>query len=120
MADCNCVNNNNLPTIKQGDDLYLLANIYFNGAIITANEVPILDELEYCFEDEEPRKIKAADSWNDELGGFLLPVSQEQSFTLEDGRTNIDLRVKFYGGNVLGARQRNRLKVLEANSMEVI
>lgn len=122
MADCNCGcgTTGSLPLIKQGDDVYLQAFLYFNGDPITENEVPLLDEIEYCFADENPRKIKAADAWNDTLGCFLLPVSQENTFALEQGRTNIDLRVKFYGSNVLGARQRNRMKVLEANSQEVI
>lgn len=120
MADCNCSTNTNLPIIKQGDDVYLRATIYFNGAAVTASEVPLLSDIEYCFEDENPRKIKAADAWNDTLGAFLLPVSQENTFALEEGRTNIDIRVRFYGGNVLGARQRNRMKVLEANSMEIL
>lgn len=120
MADCSCSTSSSLPIIKQGDDVYLQATLYFNGNAITANELPLLDEIEYCFEDENPRKIKAVDAWNDTLGLFLLPVSQENSFALEDGRTNIDVRVKFYGGNVLGVRQRRRMKVLEANSQEVI
>lgn len=120
MSECNCSSTSALPIIKQGDDVYLQVTLYFNGAAITANELPLLDEIEYCFEDENPRKIKAEDAWNDTLGKFLLPVSQENSFALEDGKTNIDVRVKFYGGNVLGVRQRSRMKVLEANSTEVI
>jgi len=120
MADCNCATTTDLPIIKQGDDVYLQVTLYFNGAAITANELPLLDEIEYCFEDENPRKIKAEDAWNETLGLFLLPVSQENTFALDDGRTNIDVRVKFLGGNVLGVRQRNRMKVLEANSTEVI
>ena len=120
MADCNCSSTSALPIIKQGDDVYLAATLYFNGAAITANELPLLDEIEYCFEDENPRKIKAADSYSDALEAFLLPVSQENSFALEEGKTNIDVRVKFYGGNVLGVRHRDRMRVLEANSQEVI
>ena len=85
-----------------------------------AAEKPLLDEIEYCFEYEKPRKIRAADAWNDTLGLFLLPVSQENSFALEDGRTDIDVRVKFLGGNVLGVRRKDRMRVLEANSTEVI
>lgn len=120
MADCNCATTTDLPIIKQGDDVYLQVTLYFNGAAITANELPLLDEIEYCFEYENPRKIKAADAWNDTLGLFLLPVSQENSFALEDGRTDIDVRVKFLGGNVLGVRRKDRMRVLEANSTEVI
>ena len=120
MAECNCSTSSSLPIIKQGDDVYLQVTLYFNGDVITENELPLLDEIEYCFVYEEPRKIKAADAWNDTLEKFLLPVSQENSFVLEDGKTNIDVRVKFYGGNVLGVRHRDRMRVLEANSQEVI
>lgn len=120
MAECNCGCSSNLPIIKQGDDVYLQVTLYFNGAVITANEVSLLDEIEYCFEEENPRKIKASASFNETLGAFLLPVSQENTFALEEGRTNLDVRVKFLGGNILGVRQRRRMKVLEANSQEVI
>lgn len=120
MADCNCSTATNLPIIKQGDDVYLQVTLYFNGAVITANELPLLDEIEYCFEYEKPRKVKAADAWNETLGLFLLPVSQKDSFALEEGKSDIDVRVKFYGGNVLGVRRKDRLRVAEANSTEVI
>lgn len=117
---CNCNTVSSLPVIKQGDDVYLQLTLYFNGEVITAAELPLLDEIEYTFEYGESRRIKAEDAWNEALGLFLLPVSQEDTFALEDGSTNLDVRVKFLGGNVLGVRSRKRMKVLEANSMEVI
>lgn len=120
MNECNCGCSSNLPIIKQGDDVYLQVTLYFNGDAITANELPLLDEIEYCFEYERPRKIKAADAWNDTLELFLLPVSQQDSFALEAGRSDIDVRVKFLGGNVLGVRRKDKMRVLEANSTEVI
>lgn len=122
MSDCTfaCGCMGQLPNIKQGDDYYIACTIYYNGVAFGVNDLPLLDLLEYCFEDGKPRTIKAADSWSPALGKFLLPVSQEQSFLLDEGKTRLDLRVKFQGGNVLGARHRRSLRVLEANSMEVI
>ena len=122
MSDCTfaCGCMGQLPNIKQGDDYYIACTIYYNEVAFGVNDLPLLDLLEYCFEDGAPRTIKAADSWSSALGKFLLPVSQEQSFLLDEGKTRLDLRVKFQGGNVLGARHRRSLRVLEANSMEVI
>lgn len=108
------------PAIKQGDDVYLQVTLYLNGEALTADSLAMLDEIEYCFEEEPPRTIPAAEAWDDTLEKFLLPVSQRNTFALEERRTSFDVRVKFVGGNVLGVRQRRRMNVLEANSTEVI
>ena len=118
-CSCNC-GASALPTLKQGDACFLAAAVYFNGVPITEQELPLLDTLEYCFADARPKCVPAAEAWSRALGLFLLPVTQEETLLLEQGKTNVDLRVKFFGGNVLGARQRRELRVLEANSLEVI
>ena len=118
--NCSCDRAAALPTIKQGDECFLAATVYFNGAAITENELPLLETLEYCFDDSAPKTVSAASAWSRALGAFLLPVTQRETQLLEDGRAQVDLRVKFLGGGVLGARQRRDMRVLAANSMEVI
>ncbi len=117
MSECSC---EALPRIKQGDECCIGATVYFNGAAVTANELDLIDEIEYCFADDVPKTVRASEAWSAALGMFLLPVTQAQSFLLAAGHTNLDLRVKFFGGSVLGARQRRRMRVLPSNSTEVI
>ncbi len=115
MADVQTV-----PTIKQGDAYSIPVHLYFNGEEIGANLIDMLEEIEFAFEDQEPVRVPANEAWNDTLQCFLLPVTQEQTFSLEEGRTTLDVRVQFLGGNVLGVRQKGKLKVVDATSEEVL
>lgn len=118
MQDCICTCA--LPQIKQGDACSIQVHLFFNGQEIGAGLVPMLEEIEFAFEDLEPVRIPAREAWNDTLGCFLLPVMQEQTFLLEEGRAALDVRVRFLGGGVLGAREKRELKVADANSGEVL
>lgn len=121
MSDCTCnCGCAPLKTIKQGDDCYIAVTIYLNGVALAESDLVMLDLLEYCFEESNPRTVAAADAWNATLEKFLLPISQQESFLLEDGKNKLDLRVKFSNGGILGARHRRKMRVLEANSTEVI
>ena len=42
------------------------------------------------------------------------------TFLLEEGRAALDVRGRFLGGGVLGAREKRELKVADANSGEVL
>ena len=118
MSNCDCPGA--MPVIKQGDDVFLQLTLYFNGEPITAAALPLLEEIEYCFREAEPLRIPAGEAWSETLGVFLLPVTQAQTLALENGPTELDVRVKFRGGNVLGARQKAKLRVLDATSEEVL
>ena len=121
MTDCCCSDlKTALPSLKQGDGCFLAATVYFNGAAVTENELPLLESLEYCFEDDAPRTVRADEAFSPALGAFLLPVAQTQTHRLETGRAKLDLRVKFRGGNVLGARRKAVVRVLGAASGEVL
>lgn len=117
MADAKTI-----PTIKQGDAYYIPVTLYFNGEKITADEIPLLEEIEFTLGDEgaKPVRIPASESWNDTLGMFVLPVTQEQTFALDEGRTTLDVRVQFLGGNVLGVWEKTKIKVVDATSEEVL
>lgn len=118
MKDCICAGET--PAIKRGDECAIQVRLFFNGAEIGAPLVPMLEELEFAFEGQTPVRIAADEAWSDALDCFLLPVTQEQTFALDRGYTTLDLRVRFHGGNVLGARQKARVKIADANSWEVI
>lgn len=110
-----------VPTIKQGDAYYLPVHLYFNGEEINADLLDMLEEIEFALADLEPVRLTPAESYSEALGCFLLPLTQKQTFELEEGRTTtLDVRVQFLGGNVLGVRQKAKMKVLDATSEEVI
>lgn len=109
-----------IPTIKQGDAYSVPVHLYFNGAEIDAALLDMLEEIEFAFADQEPVRLPAAEAWCDALGCFLLPVTQAQTFALDEGRTTLDVRVQFYGGSVLGVREKGKLKVVDATSEEVL
>lgn len=117
MADAKTI-----PTIKQGDAYSIPITLYFNGEKITEDLIPLLEEIEFTLGDEgvEPVRIPAAEAWNETLEKFLLPVTQEQTFALEEGRTTLDVRVQFLGGSVLGVREKAKIKVVDATSEEVL
>lgn len=121
MMNCECkCNCKTLPTIKQGDDCYLGVTIRFNGTPIPKQDFYLIEKIEFCFEGGIPHAFKPDEIWSDALHVFLLPVTQEETQMMGEGKTDLDVRVKFYGGNVLGARQQRNLNVLPANSWEVI
>ena len=108
-----------IPTIKQGDAYSIPLHLFFNGDEIGPETLRLLEEIEFALGETEPVRIPAKDAWSDALQCFLLPVTQEQSFALDTGCTTLDVRVQFYGGNVLGVRQKGHLRVTDATS-EVI
>lgn len=120
MSNSNCIET--IPCIKQGDACSIPVKLYFNGEAITADVLPLLEEIEFAFGDEDlkPVRIPAAESWSDTLGMFLLPVTQKQTFALDVGLTTLDVRVRFRGGGVLGVREKAKMKVADATSEEVI
>lgn len=118
MQECICTCE--IPTIKQGDACSLQVHLYFNGEEIDAELVSMLEEIEFALGELQPVRLPAADAFNETLGCFLLPLTQEQTFLLEAGRTTLDVRVRFYGGSVLGARDKRALRVADATSGEEI
>ena len=106
--------------IKQGDAYRLEVQLKFNGEPITEDELPLIEEIEFTFDDLEPQSYDPASIYNATLGKFLVPMSQEQSFWMGHGTTTLDCRVQFRGGDVVGVKSKSRIRVREANSYEVI
>lgn len=109
-----------IPLIKQGDEYNMLVELKLNDEIIGEDHLPLLAEIEFALGDLEPVHLNPARCYSKSLGKFLFPVTQEQTFRLEEGRTDLDIRVQFVGGNVVGIRQKLRLKVLDATSENVL
>lgn len=109
-----------VPSIKQGDACSIPVHLYFNGTEIGAELLDMLEALEFAFPDQEPVRLPAAEAWCEALGCFLLPVTQAQTFALDEGRTTLDVRVRFYGGSVLGVREKGKMNVVDATSEEVL
>lgn len=109
-----------LPTIKQGDEYYMPVELKLNDEIFGEDYLPLLAEIEYALGDVEPVHLNPARCFSKSLGKFLFPVTQEQTLQLEEGRTDLDIRVQFVGGNVIGIKQKIKLKVLDATSENVL
>ena len=111
---------NTFPTIKQGDAYSLPLELYLNGTKLTAEHLPMLEEIEVTIGETEPIRLEAAAAWSEASGAFLVPLTQEKSFALEEGRTDFDVRVQFHGGDVIGIRKKVKIKVVDATSEEVL
>lgn len=114
------VNASTLPTIKQGDAYNIPVKLYFNGDAIDSETLDLLDEIEFALGELPPVRIKADEAYSTALGEFLLPVTQEMTFALPVGTTYLDVRVQFLGGDVLGVRQKAKIKVVDATSEQIL
>ena len=117
MSESNCIET--IPCIKQGDAYDLRIALELNGEALTAEDLPLLHCVEFMLGDGLRRV------WPEEggfLGGaFLMPLTQADTFSLEDGETvAFDARVHFTGGAVVGLKKKLRVKVYDAISEEVL
>ena len=120
MADCNCGSTSALPIIKQGDAYDVQVSLTFNEEPIDDGNLDLIEEIEFTFGDLAPMKFDPADIYDTTVGAFLVPLTQEQTFGLEDGKILVDCRVQFLGGDVVGVTQMARAFVRDALSGEVI
>lgn len=119
MNECNCATGS-LPIIKQGDAYDVQVSLTFNDEPIGASNLDLIEEIEFTFGDLAPMKFDPADIYNPDVGAFLVPLTQEQTLGLEDGKTLVDCRVQFLGGDVVGVTQMARIFVRDTLSGEVI
>lgn len=120
MAECNCSTSGSLLIIKQGDAYDVQVSLTFNGEPIDNSNLDLVEEIEFTFGELAPMKFKPADIYNTTIGAFLVPLTQEQTFGLEDGKILVDCRVQFYGGDVVGVSRMARVFVREALSGEIL
>lgn len=104
--------------IKQGDAYGIPLEIKLNGAALTASDVETVE----VFVGDGIRKLYPDEiTYNETLGSFIVPVTQEETFTLPEGETvRVDVRVQFPGGMVLGVIDELKVRVADAISEEVL
>ncbi len=117
MSEANCIET--IPCIKQGDAYDLRIALDLNGEALTAEDLPLLHCVEFMLGDGV-RKV-----WPEEggflNGAFLMPLTQADTFSLEDGETvEFDARIHFVGGAVVGLKKKLRVMVCDALSEEVL
>ena len=113
MSELNCYDS--IPCIKQGDAYDLRIALELNGEALTAEHLPLLHCVEFMLGDGV-RKVWPEDGGFFD-GAFLMPLTQADTFSLEDGETvEFDARVHFLGGAVVGLKKKLRVKVYDAIS----
>lgn len=110
----------NILRIKQGDQYQLPVKISLNGEEITSEYLFLLSSIEFTFEGLAPILVDVNESFLAGENVFLLPLTQEQTFQLEDGRTSLDIRVKFTNGEIVGIKTMLKVKIVDALSETMI
>lgn len=108
-------------SIKQGDAYAVPVSITVDGESITAETLSLIDTVEFMV-GEGIRKVYPGDvTFDYENSVFLVPVTQDETFALEDGdRISMDIRVGFASGDVIGTKTMQQIKILDALSEEEI
>lgn len=107
--------------IKQGDACAIPIRVSIDGEPVTERDLVLIESVEFMIS-EDIRKVYPQDVLFDgESGIFLVPVTQEETFALEEGDSiRVDVRVAFSGGDVAGTRTMERLDVVDALSEEAL
>lgn len=103
--------------IKQGDAVLVPIEVKLNGEVLDTVEAEQVEFFIGGFRKLWPGEVNfdAGDSC------FYVPVSQEESFSWkENANITVDVRVKFRGGNVMGAERLKYALVVDAVSEEVL
>ena len=116
MNETSCIET--IPCVKQGDAYDLRIALALNGEALTAEALPLLHCVEFML-GEGVRKVWPGEgSFQD--GAFLMPLTQADTFSLEDGGTvEFDARAHFIGGAVVGLKKKLKIRIYDALS-EVI
>ena len=103
--------------IKQGDAYAIPVRVTLDGEPLAAADLAMIESVEFMV-GEDIRKVYPEDVVFDDADGvFLVPVTQEETFALEDGETIlVDVRAAFSGGDVIGTETMEQIKVLDALS----
>ena len=107
--------------IKQGDAYNIPVSITVDGETVNGETVELIETVEFMLS-EDIRKVYPEDVTFDSVNNvFLVPVSQEETFAMEDGeKIPLDIRVGFSSGDVIGTKTMQQIKILDALSEEEI
>ena len=116
MNETSCIET--IPCVKQGDAYDLRIALELNGEALTAEALPLLHCVEFMLGDGVRKVWPEEGSFRD--GAFLMPLTQADTFSLEDGETvEFDARAHFIGGAVVGLKKKLKIRIYDALS-EVI
>lgn len=101
-------------TIKQGDAYKLPIKVNLNGAAVDINAVEKVEFVLGGITKLYPNEVEYVN------GEFLYPLTQENSFSFEEGSVDLDIRVKFVGGNVQGIPNKIVVTVNDAESEAIL
>lgn len=103
--------------IKQGDAYVIPLNITVNGVQLPVSEVSAVEVRLGDVRKTYPEDI----SHDADTGYYLVPLQQEDTLSLpEDDAVQLDVRVKFNGGSVVGTQKITMAISVNALSEEVI
>ena len=110
--------------IKQGDAFQMPIKIFMQDAATGETIQPMIgdvEKVEVCIGDSIRKLYPDGITYDASSGCFCVPLAQEDTFSLpEDDTVELDLRVRFVGGGVLGIRKKERIKVADATSEEIL
>lgn len=110
--------------IKQGDAFQMPITISLQDAATGETikpQIVDIEKVEVCIGDSIRKLYPDGITYDASSGCFYVPLTQEDTFALpEDDTVELDLRVRFVGGGVLGIRKKERIKVIDATSEEVL
>ena len=104
--------------IKQGDAYSVPVLIRLNGEPVDIDEVA---EVEFTFGNGLRKLFPQEVQYNSADNCFYLPLTQDETFEFPaNGSVTLDTRVKFVGGNVIGAQRMDSAAVADATSEVVL
>ena len=106
--------------IRQGSAFSIPATIELNSQELGAEDIALLDLIEYSIGPCLHKTISAADAWNDADDNFLFPLIQEDTFRIRPGVYDFGVRLKFISGDVVPWISTDKIHVLPAQSREVL
>jgi len=102
--------------IKQGDAIDVPVAVTANGSPVDPTEISSVE-----FYIGGIRKLYPDEVSYDSSGYFLVPLTQEETFGFEaDSTIQLDVRVLFDGGQVIGSRRIANISIVDAISEEVL
>jgi hypothetical protein len=103
--------------IKQGDAYSFPVAVGLNGETVSKDDVSVVE-----FYIGGVRKVYPIDvTFSDEDKCFYVPLTQEETFGFEaNSAVAVDMRIKFKGGDVIGAKNMEYITVYDAVSEEEI
>lgn len=103
--------------IKQGDAYAIPVKVSIDDVPLEATDLDMIESVEFMIS-EEIRKVYPDDVvFDTENSVFLVPVTQAETFGLEDGEPiKVDVRVEFPSGDVVGTKTMKTINVVDALS----